>query len=213
VKPGDHRNYVRTNDYIRSPQVRLISETGEQLGVKPIQEALKLAREKGMDLIEIVPQSAPPICKIMDFSKYKYEQNQKMKEQKKKQRNATVIKEIRMRPMIGDHDLEFKLNHAREFIQDNHKVKLTVIFMGREMSHKDIGRQLMARIIEKLKDISDIESYPKMEGNRLIALFAPAKNKTIPSPEIKKVGNFGTSSNSAPETKKQETSSNSAPKV
>jgi len=175
VKPGEHKSYVRTNDYIRVPQVRLIDDNGDQLGVKPIQEALKLAREKGKDLIEIVPQSNPPICKIMDFSKYKYEQNQKLKEQRKKQRNTSVIKEIRLRPMISEHDLAFKLDHARNFFEENHKVKFTILFLGREMSHNQIGRELAKRIREQLKEVSEVDFEPKLEGNRLIVQFSPIK--------------------------------------
>lgn len=175
MKPGEHKTYTRINEYIRVAQVRLIDETGEQLGVKPIQEALKLARERGKDLVEIVPQSNPPICKIIDFSKYRYEQIQKIKEQRKKQRGISVIKEIRLRPMISDHDLEFKLNHAKEFFERKHKVKFTVLFLGREMSHKQLGKELIYKIKERLLEVSEVESEPKMEGNRMIVQFSPVK--------------------------------------
>ncbi|OGS22680.1 MAG: translation initiation factor IF-3 [Elusimicrobia bacterium RIFOXYA2_FULL_39_19] len=173
MKPGEPR--VRINEYIRVPQVRVLSETGEQLGVNPTQEAIKLARESGKDLVEIVPTSNPPICKIIDFSKYKYEQNQKLKEQRKKNRQTQVIKEIRMRPVIGEHDLQFKINHAKDFLEKKHKVKFTVLFLGREMTHQDIGKELVVKIRETLKDIAAVDFEPKFEGNRLIVQFSPLK--------------------------------------
>ncbi|MFN3967021.1 MAG: translation initiation factor IF-3, partial [Endomicrobiia bacterium] len=129
---------TRINEYIRAPQVRVIDETGEQLGIKSIQEALKIAYEKGLDLIEIAPQANPPVCKIADYSKYKYELEKRLKEERKKQK-IFQIKEIRLTPRIGEHDFEVKIKHAREFFEKKCKVKFTIVFFGREITHQEIG--------------------------------------------------------------------------
>ncbi|MBU2567406.1 MAG: translation initiation factor IF-3 [Elusimicrobia bacterium] len=162
------------NDYIRSAQVRVIDETGEQLGVKPITEAIMLARSKGLDLIEIVPNSMPPVCRIVDYSKYKYEEERKLRQLRKKTKTGQV-KEIRLRPRIGGHDLEFKIAHAREFLEKKFKVKCTIMFIGREKAHRDIGYGILDTIKEKLSDIAVVEGQPRFEGNRLIALFTQKK--------------------------------------
>ena len=162
------------NEYIRAPQVRVIDETGEQLGIKPTAEAIRLARSKGFDLIEIAPNSMPPVCKIIDYSKYKYEEERKLRQLRKKMKTGQV-KEIRLRPRIGGHDLEFKINHAREFLEKKYKVKFTLMFIGREKAHREIGYNILNTIKEKLSDISTIEGQPKFEGNRLIALFTQKK--------------------------------------
>ncbi|MEW6042350.1 MAG: translation initiation factor IF-3 [Elusimicrobiota bacterium] len=161
---------IRINENIRSPQVRLIDEKGAQIGIKPIYEALRLASEKDMDLVEIVPNATPPVCKIIDFSKLKYLEERKQREQRKKSKFGQ-IKEIRFRPRINEHDLEFKIKHAREFIQQKFRVKITISLFGREMQHRELGIDLMEKIKHRLSDISVVESQSKFEGNRLITLF------------------------------------------
>ena len=165
----------RINSYIRVPQVRLIDADGTQVGITPIQDAMKRAQERGMDLVEISGASNPPVCKIIDFPKFRYEQEKKEREARKKQKGGGLLKEIRVRVRISDHDLETKLKHAREFIGENNKVQATVVFMGREMQHRDLGMKLLLRIAETLADISDIEQRPNLLGNRLSITLMPKK--------------------------------------
>ncbi len=170
--PVDRR--MRINHQIRVPQVRLIDEDGTQVGIKPINEALALAQTRGKDLVEIVPQSTPPVCKVIDFSKFRYEQDKKEREARKKQK-ASQLKEVRVRPRIGEHDLEIKLKHAREFLLANDKVQITVMFMGREMQHRDLGMALINKIKISLADVADVEHNPSMLGNRLFLSLMPKK--------------------------------------
>jgi len=151
--------------------VRLIDENGQQLGIKPIGEALNLAEEKGLDLVEIAPMAKPPVCKIISFSKYKYEQERKLRQEHKKQKIGQ-IKEIRFRPRINEHDLETKIRHAREFLTDKYKLKVIIMLLGREMGHSELGYNLANKIKERLADISIVEQEPKSEGNRIIMLFS-----------------------------------------
>jgi translation initiation factor IF-3 len=162
---------TRINENIRAPQLRVIDETGQQLGVKSRFDALGIAADKGLDLVEVVPNASPPVCKIIDFSKLKYQEERRLKEQRKKSKFGQ-IKEIRMRPRINEHDLEFKVKHAREFIEEKFKVKISVVLFGREMQHRELGIALMEKIKEKLFDIAVVETQSRFEGNRLIALFA-----------------------------------------
>ncbi|MDI6640731.1 MAG: translation initiation factor IF-3 [Elusimicrobiota bacterium] len=163
---------VRVNENIRAPQVRLTDENGTQIGIKTLQEALKIAASRGLDLVEIAPEANPPVCKIVDYSKYKYEQERRLKEQRKRQRIA-YIKEIRLRPKITDHDLEFKVKHAIEFIEKKHKVKFSVMLIGREMTHTDLATELLNKIKEKLAEIATLDFEPKFEKNKIVALFSP----------------------------------------
>ena len=151
------------NDSITAPEVRLISADAEQLGIVSLEEALKLASEENLDLVEIAPSAKPPVCKIMDFGKYTYEQQKKEKISKKKQ-HTVVLKEIRMRPKTDTHDLEFKLKHARTFIEQKNKVKFTVQFRGREMAYKEFGRQLLERVKVMMEDVAKVEVDIKSEG-------------------------------------------------
>src|SRR5216117_2359550 len=137
---------TRVNERIRVPQVRLIGDDGEQVGVLPAREALALAQSKGLDLVEVSPTARPPVCRIMDYEKFKYEQNRRARKAKKKQ-HVTQLKEIKMRPKIDDHDYGFKMDHARAFLAERDKVKFTVTFRGREMAHQEIGHKLIQRII------------------------------------------------------------------
>lgn len=147
--------------------MRVVKEYGEQVGIKPINEALQLAYEDGLDLVEISPNANPPVCKIMDFGKYKYELSKKEKSSKKKQ--ATVnLKEIRLRPKIEEHDYDFKMKHARKFLEAGNKVKASVLFRGRELAHKEFGRKILDRLQEDLSDISKVEREPLLEGRNMV---------------------------------------------
>ena len=152
------------------PNIRLIGPDGSQLGIVATREALRKAEDFGLDLVEVAPNANPPVCRIMDFGKYKYEQSKREKEGKKKQHTITV-KEIRLRPKTDDHDLETKIRHARKFLENKNKVKITIIFRGREMFYKDFGVQLMNRVQEMLSDIAQPEGAPKMEGRRMIMVL------------------------------------------
>jgi translation initiation factor IF-3 len=182
-RPGNTRYFeeaavdrkLRINYQIRVPQVRLIDEDGTQVGIKPIGEALQLAQTRGQDLVEIAPQANPPVCKVINYSKYRYEQEKKDREARKKQKTGQ-LKEVRMRPRIGEHDFEIKLKHAREFLSEQNKVQITVMFMGREMQHRDLGMALMQKVREKLSDIADVENQrPITMGNRMFLSLVPKK--------------------------------------
>jgi translation initiation factor IF-3 len=164
--------YIRINERIRVPQVRLIDTTGEQIGIVPTREALRMALEKGFDLVEISPTAKPPVCKIMDYGKYKYELNKKAKNAKKKQ-HIIQMKEMRLRPKIEEHDYQFKLKHIRGFLEEGNKVKVFVEFRGREMAHQEIGQKIIQRLEEDLKDLGIIEQKAKMEGRNLSLTFMP----------------------------------------
>ncbi|MDR2437078.1 MAG: translation initiation factor IF-3 [Endomicrobium sp.] len=163
------------NQFIRVPEVRLIDSDGAMVGIVKMSEALTRAQEKDLDLIEISPQANPPVCKIVNFSKFKYEMEKKEKEAKKKQKNSHV-KEIRIRPRIGGHDLEVKIKHAREFIVAGDKVQLTAMFSGREMQHKDLGMKIMDKIKESLVDVAESEGRISSMGTRVFMTLVPKKN-------------------------------------
>lgn len=152
--------------------VRVISPTGEQLGILSLKEAINRAKDFQLDLVEVSPNANPPVCRIMDFGKYKYEQSKKEKESKKRQHTVTV-KEIRLRPKTDEHDLETKIKHARKFLEQKNKVKFTIIFRGREMAYQDFGRELILRVQGILEDLAVPEAPPKMEGRRMIIILAP----------------------------------------
>jgi translation initiation factor IF-3 len=162
------------NQRIRAREVRVIGADNEQLGIMPPQEALKVAVERGLDLVEVAPTATPPVCRIMDYGKYLYQLNKKLHEAKKHQKNITV-KEVKFRPNTDDHDYEFKKNHIIRFLKQNDKVKATVFFRGREIVHQSIGRALLDRLIEELNDVGAVEARPKMEGPHLTVIFAPKK--------------------------------------
>jgi len=172
-KGGIHiakKNKVRINEDITAEKVRLISENGEQKGILTIEDALESAQESGFDLIEISPNSDPPVCKLLDYGKVKYEQKKKEHLSKKKQ-HVIKLKEIRVRPRIDDHDLETKMNMGKKFLKDGFKLKVTMMFRGREMSRLDLGDIVMEKVVEMLKDISEIEKQNPMEGNRMSLIF------------------------------------------
>lgn len=164
--------FIRVNERIRVPQVRLIDTNGEQIGIVPTREALRIASDKGFDLVEISPTARPPVCKIMDYGKYKYELNKKAKSAKKKQ-HVIHLKEMRLRPKIEEHDYQFKLKHVREFLEKGNKVKVYVEFRGREMAHKELGEKIIQKLEEDIKDIGAVEQRPKFEGRSLSLIFTP----------------------------------------
>jgi translation initiation factor IF-3 len=158
------------------PQVRVIGDDGKMLGVYPTNEAVRLAQEKNLDLIEVVPTASPPTCKIMDYGKYKYEQKKKAHAARKKQVEIQ-IKEVQLRPRTDQHDIETKLRHARKFLEEGDKVKFNLRFKGREMAYQDMGEGVLKKVMEALKDIAIVETAPKMEGKQLFALLAPDPTK------------------------------------
>ena len=166
------KDEVRINDRIRVPQVRLVDEAGEMLGVMSTRDALEKAMERGYDLVMVSPNANPPVCRIMDYGKYKYEQSKKARKAKKKQ-HVVHVKEVKMRPGIEQHDYEFKMNHARRFLEHNDKVKFSLIFRGREVTHLDIGQRVMERVAKDLEEIANVEVKPKREGHALIMIVAP----------------------------------------
>jgi len=156
--------------------VRVITDAGEQLGIMTISEAIRQTQERNSDLIEIVPNATPSVCKIMDFGKYRYEQAKRDKIQKKHQ-HVTLVKEVRFHPNTDTHDFDFKTRHARTFIQEGNKVKATVVFKGREITYQDQGRELLTRFTEAMSDVARMEQEPKMEGRQMVSYFVPEKGK------------------------------------
>jgi translation initiation factor IF-3 len=163
---------LRINERIRARECRLIGAEGEQLGVVNVREALFMARDRGLDLIEVAPTAAPPVCKIMDYGKYKYDQGKREREARKKQ-HVSEMKGIKMRPNIDEHDFDFKLKHTQKFLQDGDKVKITVIFRSREITHPEIARRSLEKIIEETADIGVVEKSPGMEGRTMTMILSP----------------------------------------
>ncbi|OGQ21780.1 MAG: translation initiation factor IF-3 [Deltaproteobacteria bacterium RIFCSPLOWO2_02_FULL_44_10] len=168
------KDELRRNHRIRVPEVRLIGSQGEQLGIFITPEAIRRAEEEGLDLVEISPTAKPPVCKIMDYGKYKYEQSKKKHEAKKHQ-IVVKTKEIKLRVGTDEHDYQTKLKHVRKFFEIGDKVKITLRFRGREMSHKELGEQRMKRIIEDVKDVAEVAQATHLEGKQMQMLLAPLK--------------------------------------
>ena len=160
----------RMNDRIRVPEVRLVGDEGEQIGVVSTDEAKEKARELGLDLVEVAPSARPPVCRLMDYGKYKYEQRKKQQKAREKQHRIKV-KGIRLRPKTDEHDFQVKLNRAKMFLEQGNKVQVTLLFRGREMAHIDLGRNLLARFAKDLEDLCTVERMPKMEGRRMTLLL------------------------------------------
>ncbi|HHU69932.1 MAG TPA: translation initiation factor IF-3 [Thermoanaerobacterales bacterium] len=160
------------NEQIRDKEVRVIDSNGEQIGIVPIKNALKLAQERQLDLVKVSPQSRPPVCKIMDYGKYKYEQSKREKEARKKQK-VINIKEIRMSPKIEEHDFQVRVKNAHKFISEGDKVKVTVRFRGREITHTALGYEVLNKMAEELKEIANVEKMPKVEGKNMVMVLAP----------------------------------------
>lgn len=174
------REGERINQFIKASEVRVVHDKKGSLGVMNIKDALVLAREEDSDLVEIVPNANPPVCKIINYGKYKFELQKKNKEAKKKQK-LVQLKEIKMRPQISVHDYNFKMKHIREFLNEGNKVKITIMFRGREMAHTEFGYDLIAKIIKDLENEASTEKPPKMEGRNLSAVLNPVKIKKTSS--------------------------------
>jgi translation initiation factor IF-3 len=162
----------RINEDIRVREVRLVSDDGEQLGIVPVREALGIALEKGLDLVEVAPSAQPPVCRLMDYGKFKFEQNKREKEARKKQKIISV-KEVKMRPNIEEHDFQVKAKNARKFLSGGDKVKLTIMFRGREITHPELGEKLSLKFVGELTDISSVEKPPKVEGRNMVTVLIP----------------------------------------
>ncbi len=168
------KRFIRTNEKIRAREIRVIDDEGQQVGVMPPFEALKKAREKNMDLVEISPTAVPPVCRIMDFGKFLYQQEKREREAKKHQKVITV-KEVKFRINVDDHDYETKKNHVLRFLDEGDKVKATIFFRGREMTRTGLGRQILERLLKDVEGHSIVEFRPRQEGNTLHAILAPKK--------------------------------------
>ncbi len=176
------RDTTRINERIRVPKVRLIGAEGEQLGIVDIDEALKRAQDADLDLVEVAPGSKPPVTRLLDYSKYKYEQEQKQKQARKHQQQVN-IREIKLRPKIAQHDYETKMGHVARFLRHQDKVKVTIMFRGREQAHPERGRALLQRLYEDLDGLAVIESQPLQEGRNMSMLLAPGKEAAKVEPE------------------------------
>ncbi|HSM02647.1 MAG TPA: translation initiation factor IF-3 [Acidimicrobiia bacterium] len=167
---------LRVNDKIRAREVRVVAPDGSQIGVRKIEEARWLASELGLDLVEVAPDARPPVCRMMDYGKYKYEQSVRQREARKKQ-TRTVVKEVKFRPKIDDHDYETKKRRVLEFLEDGDKVKVTMMFRGREVTHPELGERILRRLAEDAAGVGGIEMGPKLEGRNMTMQLAPEKRR------------------------------------
>jgi translation initiation factor IF-3 len=174
------KQQLRVNRRIRAPQIRVIDADGSQMGVTTPEAAMIRAQQLGLDLVEVSPTAKPPVCKIMDFGKYKYQQKKRATEAKKHS-SVVTIKEVKFRPKTDDHDFDFKVRNLQRFLSEGHKGKVTIMFSGREMVHQEIGREMLDRIVEQMKEHAIVEQTPKMEGRRLTMVLAPGRTKSAGS--------------------------------
>ena len=174
TEDGIDKRFIRMNERIRAREVRVIGDEGEQIGVMPPFEALKMARERNLDLVEISPTAQPPVCRIMDYGKFLYQNEKREREAKKKQKTITV-KEVKFRINVDDHDYETKKNHVLRFLDEGDKVKATIFFRGREMTRQSLGRQILERLIVDVENKGLVEFRPRQEGNTLHLILAPKK--------------------------------------
>ncbi|HKL52554.1 MAG TPA: translation initiation factor IF-3 [Wenzhouxiangellaceae bacterium] len=165
---------TRRNEDITASKVRVVGPEGDQIGIRSLEDAIALAEEEGMDLVEIAPQAAPPVCRIMDWGKFRFEESKKAQSQKKKQKQIQV-KEVKFRPGTDDHDYDVKMRNLRRFIEDGDKVKVTLRFRGREMAHQDLGRDLLKRVEGDMEGEVTVEQFPRMEGRQMVMMLAPKK--------------------------------------
>ena len=184
VEPVRPQPQDRINEAIRAPRVRLIDEDGSQLGIKPVEEALKYAFSKNLDLVEVAKEADPPVARVMDYGKYRYEQEQKAKLARKHQVSINV-KEIKFRPKIGIHDYETKKGHVVRFLNQRAKVKVTIMFRGRENLHPERGRDLLMRLYEDVKEIGQVESPPLLDGRNMVMVLGPTKNAGVQKSDAK----------------------------
>ncbi|MFZ9696864.1 MAG: translation initiation factor IF-3 [Ilumatobacteraceae bacterium] len=175
------QNEPRYNDRIRAREVRLIGADGVQLGIKSLPDALELARQVDLDLVEVAPLANPPVCRIMDYGKFRYEESQKAKESRKKTSQVT-IKEVKFRPKIGKGDFDTKVRHMHDFLEDGHKVKVTLQFRGREMAHPELGSKILDAVLEQLGESVKVETQARLEGRNMTMVLAPDK-KAVKKPE------------------------------
>ncbi|HNZ59499.1 MAG TPA: translation initiation factor IF-3 [Syntrophorhabdaceae bacterium] len=166
------KDSINVNERVKAREVRLIDDEGKQLGIIPTSEALKVAKERGLDLVEVSPKTVPPVCKIMDYGKFKYQIAKKAQEAKKKQA-VIQIKEMKLGLKIEEHDLSFKIKHIKGFLDEGSKVKIIIMFKGREVLHVDMGEKLAQRIIESVRDVGELEQKPKFDGRNIVMVFAP----------------------------------------
>ena len=175
---------TRINDRIRVPEVRLVGPNGEQVGIVRIEDALRLAVEADLDLVEVAPMARPPVCKLMDFGKFKYEAALKERESRKNQTH-TIIKEMKLRPKIDQHDYETKKSHVERFLKAGDKVKITIMFRGREQSRPELGLRLLARLAEDVEELGYVEANPKQDGRNMLMVLAPHRRKSDASRKAK----------------------------
>jgi translation initiation factor IF-3 len=191
------------NDRIRIPQVRVIGPDGEQVGILAIREALAYAQERNLDLVEVSPTARPPVCRVMDFGKFKYEQSKKQQKARKKQ-HVQHLKEIKLRPKIEEHDYAFKVGNGRKFLEKHDKVKFTVTYRGREMAHPESGFRIMERVIKDCEDVGQVENPARMEGRSLVLLMVPRTTATAKPPAAKAKAPAGAAKPAAGAAKTQE---------
>jgi translation initiation factor IF-3 len=172
---GNIADIVRINEKIRADEVRLIGPNGEQVGIVGVPEALSYADRLNLDLVEVAPMADPPVCKVMDYGKYRYEQEQKAKDARKRQTTIS-IKEIKLRPKIDDHDFATKKAHVERFLKKGDKVKLTIMFRGRELVHPHLGERLLRRMADELAEIGEVESEPNLDGRNMVMMLAPRRS-------------------------------------
>jgi translation initiation factor IF-3 len=183
------RRFYRINQYIQAEKVRVVDEKGSQIGVMPLGKALNQAQQAGLDLVEVAPKAQPPVCKIIDFKKFRFQEEKKQKESKKKSKKVE-LKQVRLRPFIAENDFNFRIKRAKEFLKEGNKVKITVYFRGREVTKKDFGYQLLKKTIEKLDTLAEVETEPKFTGRRLEMVLKPTKRSKSEQKKVqnKKIG-------------------------
>ena len=185
-RPTRRDDRLRINERIRVREIRVIDDAGQQLGIMPPPQALILAKQKGLDLVEISPNAVPPVCRIMDYGKYQYQEQKRAREAKRHQK-IIEVKEIKFRPKVDEHDYQFKKHHIERFIEDGDKVKATIFFRGREMAHPEIGHRILMRLIEDLADVAIAESMPRQEGNQMHTILTGKKGSSKPKPRAEVV--------------------------
>jgi translation initiation factor IF-3 len=204
------RDQTRINERIRVPEVRLIGDDGEQVGVVSRDDALKYAQERDLDLVEVAPEAKPPVCRVLDYSKYKYEQEQKAKAARKHQQQVTV-REIKLRPKIAKRDYETKKGHVERFLRAQSKVKVTIMFRGREMSHPERGEALLQRLAEDVAELGTIEQHPSQDGRNMTMLLGPVRQRSDGRrAEPSEAGKDGAAAEAAPEQAAPEQAAKSA---
>jgi translation initiation factor IF-3 len=181
-RPTRRDDRLRINERIRVREIRVIDDAGQQLGIMPPPQALILARQKGLDLVEISPTAVPPVCRIMDYGKYQYQEQKRAREAKRHQK-VIEVKEIKFRPKVDEHDYQFKKHHIERFIEDGDKVKATIFFRGREMAHPEIGHRILMRLIKDLEEVAIAETMPRQEGNQMHTILTGKKG--TPKPKAK----------------------------